>query len=217
MSLARHLIRNEILGFSSGGGISSLVTGIVATFALLPSAALNTDKIYYVQTTTGVYLINRKVAGYYKSDGASWNVWETDQQAIDIIAALGAANISYANGSFPTLTDVKLALDFFLNSFFVKQSQTVSAGATVTVFTIPAAGFLVGKFFLASYGSSQAGGMEFSVAKSTTYKHTIYSIFGDTVSKLVVDVYELSGNIKIDVTNNNAFSVSVIIDKILGE
>lgn len=218
MALIQHLIRNEILGVSSGGGgIGTLVTGIVSTFALLPVATSNTNKVYYVQNTTGIYLINRKVAGYYKSDGTNWNVWETDQQAIDVINALTAANIGYTNASLPTLTDVKLALDYFLNSYFVKYSQTVGIGATITVASFPMLTFLLWKFFVGSFGNSQAGGMEVSVAKSTVVSHSVDNQFGDTVKKLSLAIYELSGSLYIDVTNNNSYPVSIVINKILGE
>lgn len=44
----------------------------VNTFADLPAAAANVGKINIVRTPTGIYLINRKEAGLYRSDGANW-------------------------------------------------------------------------------------------------------------------------------------------------
>ena len=44
----------------------------VTTFADLPDADENTGVIYIVKTATGVWGINRKRAGFYRSDGASW-------------------------------------------------------------------------------------------------------------------------------------------------
>jgi len=44
----------------------------VETYADLPPAADNTGKIYFVKTTTGIWGINQKPAGFYFSDGATW-------------------------------------------------------------------------------------------------------------------------------------------------
>ncbi|MCK6381876.1 MAG: hypothetical protein L6Q54_11615 [Leptospiraceae bacterium] len=73
---------------SVGIGISSSIgTGlnipIVNTFADLPDPTISTDLIYEVLTTTGVYLINRKVKGYYRSNGVAWSAWEVDQAGFD--------------------------------------------------------------------------------------------------------------------------------------
>lgn len=63
---ARQVAFKDELG---GGGV---VDGEVATFADLPSAATNNGKLYFVTTTTGVWLINRKTRGFYISDGVDW-------------------------------------------------------------------------------------------------------------------------------------------------
>ena len=46
----------------------------VVNFAALPSAAAHTGEIYVVLTSTGVPFVNRKSAGFYVSDGASWTL-----------------------------------------------------------------------------------------------------------------------------------------------
>jgi len=45
----------------------------VANYASLPAAAAHTNEIYVVLASTGVYFINRHPAGFYVSDGATWN------------------------------------------------------------------------------------------------------------------------------------------------
>lgn len=44
----------------------------VNTFADLPPAAAHNGEIYYVKTSTGVWLINRKSRGFYRSNGVDW-------------------------------------------------------------------------------------------------------------------------------------------------
>lgn len=74
---------------NGGGGTGGIADGVqtlaVANFAALPSAASHTDEIYYVQNSTGIYLINRKNKGFYKSDGVNWNPWEQDDLAMDAL------------------------------------------------------------------------------------------------------------------------------------
>ena len=54
---------------TGGGGTS----GTVATYAELPLASGYTDKYYIVDSATGIWLVNRKEAGIYKSNGTAWN------------------------------------------------------------------------------------------------------------------------------------------------
>lgn len=46
--------------------------GEVLTFAELPAASEYTGKIFVVETATGIKWINKKSAGLYRSDGATW-------------------------------------------------------------------------------------------------------------------------------------------------
>lgn len=61
------------LGFSPT--INNTFTGYqhVSTFANLPIASSYTNQYFIVDNPSGVWLINRKEAGFYKSDGTNWN------------------------------------------------------------------------------------------------------------------------------------------------
>lgn len=45
----------------------------VTAYSNLPAASAHTYEYWIVDTTTGVFLINQKKAGFYKSDGTNWN------------------------------------------------------------------------------------------------------------------------------------------------
>lgn len=51
-----------------------IVVGIVDTFADLPAASEHDAEVWLVKTTTGVIYVNRKVAGFYLSNGTSWTL-----------------------------------------------------------------------------------------------------------------------------------------------
>lgn len=53
---------------------NSILYPEVNTYADLPEASTVTDKIYVVLQATGIYLINRKDAGMYYSNGSSWSI-----------------------------------------------------------------------------------------------------------------------------------------------
>lgn len=56
-------------------GVVQVLEGEVATFADLPAAgAGNNGHSYLVRQSTGVYFVNRKKAGIYTSDGATWEL-----------------------------------------------------------------------------------------------------------------------------------------------
>lgn len=61
------------LGFSPT--INNTFTGYqhVSTFANLPSASSYINQYFIVDSPSGIWLINRKEAGFYKSDGTNWN------------------------------------------------------------------------------------------------------------------------------------------------
>lgn len=50
------------------------IAGEANTFAELPAASANSGLIYTVKSSTGVWGINRKSAGLYRSDGTNWSV-----------------------------------------------------------------------------------------------------------------------------------------------
>lgn len=64
---------DEVYEFISSGQALPHVTN----FAALPSASSHTGGYYIVDTSTGVWLVNRKSAGIYKSDGIAWT-WISD-------------------------------------------------------------------------------------------------------------------------------------------
>jgi len=45
----------------------------VINYASLPAAATQTGAYWIVDNTTGVFLINQKKSGFWKSDGTNWN------------------------------------------------------------------------------------------------------------------------------------------------
>lgn len=42
------------------------------TYSTLPDPALHTGELVYITTSTGIYLVNRKQAGFYRSNGITW-------------------------------------------------------------------------------------------------------------------------------------------------
>lgn len=88
--------------FDVVGGAQN-IDGRVSTVADLPVASLNPDKIYAVETTTGVPFINRKPAGMYYSDGVNWTKMPESLQADKVL---------YDNTTSGLLaTDVQNAID----------------------------------------------------------------------------------------------------------
>jgi len=69
----------EVVG--GGGGGTSYIDGRVSTYADLPSAALNDDKVFIVEIPTGIPFVNRKKAGLYYSNGTSWEFMPSSVQA----------------------------------------------------------------------------------------------------------------------------------------
>jgi hypothetical protein len=71
-----------------GTGLTSL--GSYATYSALttanPPTVSLTDKVAFVSTSTGVYLINRKNKGWYRCNGTSWDPLEYDDLALDALA-----------------------------------------------------------------------------------------------------------------------------------
>lgn len=88
----------------------------VATYADLPLASDVPDQIYYVQTSTGVWLINRKSKGFWRSNGTTWE-W-----AGEIIESFNTSNFhlydnldntkqfQFTTSSIPTNTTVNYTI-----------------------------------------------------------------------------------------------------------
>lgn len=75
----------------------------VNTFADLPAPAGVTGQKYWVLTSTGVYLINRRNAGSYYSDGSVWTWLGNNPSTADQIGNVPAGNIA--------ATDVQAAIN----------------------------------------------------------------------------------------------------------
>jgi len=61
------------------------IEGKVLTFANLPLASSQTDKIWLVEQSSGVWLVNYKQAGLYKSDGTIWNLLDSTSDIINTL------------------------------------------------------------------------------------------------------------------------------------
>ena len=72
-------IANEIANNASG------IEGKVLTFANLPFANQQTDKLWLVEQSSGVWLVNYKQAGIYKSDGTNWNLLDSTSDIINTL------------------------------------------------------------------------------------------------------------------------------------
>jgi hypothetical protein len=70
-----------------------------ANFAALPAAASNSGVIYVVIAAQGVYFVNRKPAGLYRSDGATW-VYLADETEAYFQDTLAWTNITSKPATF---------------------------------------------------------------------------------------------------------------------
>jgi hypothetical protein len=61
------------------------IEGKVLTFANLPLASSQTDKIWLVEQSSGVWLVNYKQAGLYKSDGTNWNLLDSTSDIVNTL------------------------------------------------------------------------------------------------------------------------------------
>lgn len=109
--MARQVINNGESGLVVRGKINDnfaeLYTGkdsvTVNTFADLPAASSATGEKWWVLTSTGVYLINRKQAGSYYSNGTTWTWLGDNPTTADQVGNVPAGGIS--------ATDVQAALN----------------------------------------------------------------------------------------------------------
>ena len=76
------------------------IEGKVLTFANLPPANQHTDKIWLVEQSSGVWLVNYKQAGLYKSDGTNWILLDSTSDIINTLnnKADKITTISVGNG-----------------------------------------------------------------------------------------------------------------------
>ena len=61
----------------------------VDTFADLPDPTQNEERVYLVKRTTGIPLINRRLRGFYRSDGVVWLYLGLTENELAIVATTG--------------------------------------------------------------------------------------------------------------------------------
>ncbi len=107
-------LKNSII---SGADLTSQINyPQVNTFADLPSASSNTGKIYIVLQGSGIYIVNRKSAGLYISNGTSWD------RLGNIPAFFSDTNLKFYNGADNTK---QLGLD--LSNITTSTTRTINA------------------------------------------------------------------------------------------
>ena len=71
----------------------------VNTYADLPPASQQTNEKWFVNNTTGIYLINRKYAGVYISNGTTWDLlYKVNLDDINVAKADKTISITGSNG-----------------------------------------------------------------------------------------------------------------------
>ncbi len=149
----------------SGGTVTSGSTyPEVNTFAGLPPAASNATKIYVVRTPSGTFMINRKEAGLYYSNGVVWtrlgdtpNFFNDDNFQIydgtdssknvrfqlSGVTGTKTLTIQNANGTVALLSDVALKLNTSaFNAYSASTLTNINARLLKTDFNIYSASTL---------------------------------------------------------------------------
>lgn len=136
MGLVIDKLTGEIYLFDfsgSSGTVSGSTYPEVNAFADLPPAASFATKIYVVRTSTGAYVLNRKEAGLYYSNGVSWrrlgdipsffnddnfkiydgtdNTKEIRFQLSGLTSGLRTLTVQNASGTIAYLTDLNAKVD----------------------------------------------------------------------------------------------------------
>lgn len=143
-------INNGDLGLTVRTALNSMFTELYAdaaspypvanTFADLPAASSKAGSVYLVETTTGVFLVNRRAAGLYFSNGSSW-VWLGD---VD----LDAGTITNTPAGNISSTTVQAALNEL-------DSEKAAASSLATVATSGSATDLSGTLSSAQLPTNQ--------------------------------------------------------------
>ena len=109
----------------------------VTTFANLPPAIDNTDKMAIVLTDSGIAFINKKYAGTYISDGADWLlIEETDgtSASIDFDNTISGLTATTVKGAIDELKAGTLADDDFKpNGIITGCKVSVNVGDDTTI------------------------------------------------------------------------------------
>jgi hypothetical protein len=221
---------NEMIPYEFGGGngyitpnqIKGLFAGHyyteVNTYADLPAANLHATEIYIVLTSTGVWLINRKDAGLWYSNGSSWtrlgdvpsyfssaNFQIYDGGDNTKVAMFNTASIAHATTRTYTLPDADgtLALTSHNHTGTYEVPLTFGSGLTRTVNAI-ANDLITGK----TGGQTIIGGTavgDYLTYKSTTGAGTATGIAhqwtGGTNGGTVIATMLNNGNFGIGITD----------------
>ena len=96
-----------MVGWTSSGGGSIGIDGRVSVYADLPDATLNPDKIYLVETATGIIFINYRKAGLYYSNGVSWDFMPNSVQA-NFVMYDNTTSLLVATNAQSAIDEIKL-------------------------------------------------------------------------------------------------------------
>jgi hypothetical protein len=189
-SVSNALVQDGALKVKLVGGTSY---SEVDTFDDLPAAADHSGEIYVVKTGTGVYLVNRKSAGLYLSNGTSWS------RLGNIPAYFSDANFKVYNDSDSTK---KIAIDV----------SGVTTGNTRTM-TVPDNDFTPAS--LTDVGEQEfLGDIRVSGHFTATDVETIF-FKGESLWHLVGATTSANGVILADgVQTAQGASVSIDVDKV---
>ena len=91
------LVLGTLITSSGGGGGGTSFLGSYTTFADLPSASSNANKIALVKTSTGVFFVNRNPKGTYISDGTNWVTGEFPTEWIKAAKSIGTTSTAQVN------------------------------------------------------------------------------------------------------------------------
>lgn len=145
--MARQIINNSESGLvvrsKLNDNFTELYTGkdsvTVATFALLPDPTTVSGQKWWVLTSTGVWLVSRKQAGSYYSDGVAWtwlgdNPTTADQVGNVPAGAIAATNVQAALNELDAEKQPLAAVLTATTASFTSAQETklagVAAGAT---------------------------------------------------------------------------------------
>jgi hypothetical protein len=133
--MAQQIINNGESGLIVRGKLNDnfteLYTGkdsvTVANFAALPPPATVPGQRYWCLASQGVYLINRKPAGAYYSDGVAWTWLGDNPTTADQIGFVPAAGIAATN--VQAAIEEAVTDQSAINSTLVPQTRTVGTTA----------------------------------------------------------------------------------------
>ena len=186
--MAQQIINNGESGSVVRGKLNDnfteLYTGkdsvTVANFAALPPPATVPGQRYWCLASQGVYLVNRKPAGAYYSDGVAWtwlgdNPTTADQLGFVPAAGIAATNVQAAIEE--TVTDQSA-----INSTLVPQTRTVATTAP-----LQGGGDLSATLNLSISAATPSADGSMSAADKAKLDNITYVVLGADVSNSTVN------------------------------